>query len=90
MTIEQISKYHISIKVDTEEVIDTEMYAPELGQVKLYPCYFEGSGNLEVSADKEEWITLTDNEKELMPNTSNYPQFIRSTAEATIHFNANK
>jgi len=90
MTLSNISRSHLSIQVDANESIDTEFFHKQTGQVTLCPSYFVGTGNVEVSADDQTWVSITGDQNELFSNTLNYPRYIRLTAEGTFHFNIRK
>lgn len=90
-TIIEATKFHVTIETLANETIDTELYLPETGQVKLLPSYYSGAGSLEVSGDGDTWIALAQNPNSgvLLDNTINYPRYIRTTGDAKIFFNTN-
>lgn len=89
MEIIQKSVYHISIKVTAGEVVDTEMRSVEgYPPAKYLLTYFEGTGTLEVSQDKNVWIDTEVQSGELFPITTTLPRYLRITGpdgEKTVH-----
>lgn len=80
MEIINKSTYHLTVKVDGEEVVDTE-----IAVVKGYPpskfvvTYFEGSGTLEASQDGNVWIDSGITENTEVPITATLPRYFRIT-----------
>lgn len=88
MTVTNPSVYHLTITVDGDTPINTEITnTPGYSPQKYVVTYFEGSGTLEVSQDGNVWIDTGETENSLVDIKLTLPRYFRITGsgEKRIH-----
>ena len=88
MTITNQSANYITVTLANEEVLDTQRATSGRVQRKFFATSFQGSGTLEASDNKTNWISSGKSENETIDLQDTLPRYIRingTAGDKTVH-----
>ena len=88
MDIIKRSTNYITITIDEDEIVDTQISSQHTTAKKYFVTSFQGSGILQISDNKENWFTTDREENEAFELHDTLPRYFKiggTGDEKTVH-----